>query len=168
MVPPLSGGRVQQTLERLLHLHDSPSRTAAAFALGVFFSFSPFLGLQIVVSMAIAFVAGLNRLAVFVGLNANLPWFIAPWYAGTTAIAALALGVATPATLSADLQGLIDLGWTTGAFWIRAQDILLPLVIPFIVGPTVGAALVGTGTFFVARQWLMRRARRSTAAVVIG
>ena len=28
-------------LDRLLHLHDTPRRTAAAFALGVFFSFSP-------------------------------------------------------------------------------------------------------------------------------
>ncbi len=73
MAPPVSSGRVRQALEQLLHLHDSPSRTAAAFALGVFFSFSPFFGLQIVVSMAIAFAAGLNRLAVFVGLNANLP-----------------------------------------------------------------------------------------------
>lgn len=163
---PSSGSRVQQALERLLHLHDSPSRTAAAFALGVFFSFSPFIGLQIVVSMAVAFAAGLNRLAVFVGLNANLPWFIVPWYAGTTAIAAIALGFSLPPTLSADLQGLLDLGWTTAAFWARARVMLLPLMVPFLVGPTVGAALVGVATFFVARGWLMRRAQRSAADVV--
>lgn len=151
--------------ERLLHLHDSPSRTAAAFALGVFFSFSPFIGLQIVVSMAIAFAAGLNRLAVFVGLNANLPWLIAPWYAGTTAIAALVLGYSLPPNLINELQGLLDMGWTTSAFWTRAQGMLSPLVIPFVVGPTVGAAVVGTGTFFVARGWLVRRAQRTSVVV---
>jgi len=167
VVFPAPEGRVQRILERLLHLHDSPARTAAAFALGVFFSFSPFIGLQIVASMAIAFAVGLNRLAVFVGLNANLPWFIAPWYAGTTAIAALALGFTLPPTLGADLQSLLDLGWTTGAFWTRARAMLLPLVVPFLVGPTVGAALVGAGAFFVARGWLVRRAHRAAAAAVV-
>jgi uncharacterized protein (DUF2062 family) len=167
VLPSASGSRTQRVLERLLHLHDSPSRTAAAFALGVFFSFSPFIGLQIVVSMAIAFTVGLNRLAVFVGLNANLPWLIAPWYAGTTAIAAILLGYSLPPNLSADLQALLDLGWTTAAFWRQARVMLVPLVIPFIVGPTVGAALVGVGTFFVARGWLVRRAQRSAADVVV-
>ena len=33
-------------LEQLLHTHDTPQRTAAAFALGVFFGFSPLLGLH--------------------------------------------------------------------------------------------------------------------------
>lgn len=167
MAPPVFSGRVRQALEQLLHLHDSPSRTAAAFALGVFFSFSPFFGLQIVVSMAIAFAAGLNRLAVFVGLNANLPWFMAPWYAGTTAVAAVALGFSLPPTLGADLQGLLDLGWTTAAFRARARVMLLPLILPFLVGPTVGAALVGVGTFVLARGWLVRRAQRAAAAVAV-
>ena len=58
-------------LQSLLHLHDTPRRTAAAFALGVFFSFSPFIGLQIILSFTMAFLLRLNRLAVFLGLNAR-------------------------------------------------------------------------------------------------
>ena len=33
-------------IDKLLHTHDSPERTARAFAVGVFFGFSPFLGLH--------------------------------------------------------------------------------------------------------------------------
>ena len=47
--------RTRGAIRALLHLRDTPVRTAAAFALGVFFSFSPFLGLQIVLSMLLAF-----------------------------------------------------------------------------------------------------------------
>ena len=96
-------------LDRLLHLHDTPRRTAAAFALGVFFSFTPFIGLQILVSFGIAFLLGLNRLAVFVGLNANLPWLIVPWYAGTTIAAAHAMGIAVPADVGDQVSVLFSL-----------------------------------------------------------
>src|SRR5262245_2098876 len=68
-LPRVESQRVPFSISRLFHLHDTPRRTAAAFALGVFFSFSPFLGLQIALSMALAFLLGLNRLAVLVGLN---------------------------------------------------------------------------------------------------
>ncbi len=96
-------------LDRLLHLHDTPRRTAAAFALGVFFSFSPFIGLQILCSMTLAFLLGLNRVAVFVGLNANLPWFVVPWYAGATLVAARALGVPLPEDFRAELGAVVQL-----------------------------------------------------------
>ena len=69
---------IARWIEALLHIHDTPERTAAAFALGVFFSFSPFLGLQVAASFSLAFLFRLNRVAVFAGLNANLPWFVVP------------------------------------------------------------------------------------------
>ncbi len=43
-------------LEQLLHTHDTPRRTAAAYALGVFFGFSPFLGLHTILGVALAFM----------------------------------------------------------------------------------------------------------------
>ncbi len=36
--------RVRVWLEQLLHTHDTPQRTAFAYALGVFLGFSPVLG----------------------------------------------------------------------------------------------------------------------------
>ena len=152
-------------VDKLLHLHDTPRRTAAAFALGVFFSFSPFIGLQILVSMGLAFLFGLNRLAVFIGLNANLPWFIAPWYAGTTVAAAALMGITLPADFSGEMSGLFARGIHTRDFWVHAGGLVRPLLIPYLIGPTVGAAIVGAAAYPITYAFLRRRqqALRHTA-----
>jgi uncharacterized protein (DUF2062 family) len=67
-------------LDTLLHIADTPERTAAAFALGVFFGFSPFLGLHTLLGILFAFLLNLNRVAVLLGVYSNLPWIIAPYY----------------------------------------------------------------------------------------
>jgi uncharacterized protein (DUF2062 family) len=146
-------------LERLLHLHDTPRRTAAAFALGVFFSFSPFIGLQVLCSFAIAFALGLNRLAVFVGLNTNLPWLLAPWYVGTTMLAAAALGMSLPPDFGQHLRALLDLGPFSASFWTGARDLVRPFLLPYLIGPTVGAAFIGLAAYPATRTLLERRAR---------
>jgi uncharacterized protein len=142
---------------RLLRLHDTPRRTAAAFALGVFFSFSPFLGLQIILAIGLAFLLGLNRIAVFVGLNTNLPWIIVPWYAGTTMAAAWALGMTLPAEFRGELADVFAMGLFTKVFWAQAGHLLGPFLLPFLVGPTVGAAIVGLAAY-PATYTVLRRA----------
>lgn len=161
-VPPGRRGW-HRAAEALLHLHDTPARTAAAFALGVFFSFSPFIGLQILLSMSIAFAFGLNRLAVFIGLNANLPWFLVPWYTGTTLAAAWLLGIELPDAFGTQIQTLFTSNPFTAAFWREAASIVRPLAVPVLVGPTTGAAIIGVLTYPVARTWLQRRAERNPA-----
>ena len=47
---------VRRWLDTLLHVDDTPERTAAAFALGVFFGFSPFLGFHTILGIAFAFL----------------------------------------------------------------------------------------------------------------
>jgi uncharacterized protein (DUF2062 family) len=156
---PVTGrvkGRVARAVETLLHLHDSPERTAAAFALGVFFSFSPFLGLQILLSMALAFLLGLNRLAVFVGLNANLPWFLVPWYAGLTLAAAAILGMPVTSDSQAIIDALFSTGWTLPDV-ARVVEHVRPILVPFLVGPTIGAGVVGVSAYWATRAVLVRR-----------
>ena len=46
---------VRRWLDTLLHIDDTPERTAAAFALGVFFGFSPFLGFHTMLAIVFAF-----------------------------------------------------------------------------------------------------------------
>jgi uncharacterized protein (DUF2062 family) len=154
--------RLARWLDRLLHLHDTPVRTAAAFALGVFFSFSPFLGFQILLSMLLAVLFRLNRVAVFVGLNANLPWFIVPWYVGTTLIAASVLGVATPSN-AAQIAQLFGPGWSPMSVFEQAVGLVTPVFVPFILGSTAGAAVVAVVAFVVARAVLVRRVRGDRA-----
>jgi uncharacterized protein (DUF2062 family) len=156
--PPARGRGWRRAIDGLLHLHDTPARTAAAFALGVFFSFSPFIGLQILLAMALAFALGLNRVAVFIGLNANLPWFLVPWYTGTTLAAAWLLGIELPEDFGARVATLFTTNPFTTAFWHEAAAIARPLAAPVLIGPTIGAAIVGLLSYPVARAWLTRRA----------
>src|SRR5207248_3772820 len=80
----LTRALVRRWLDALLHIDDTPERTAAAFALGVFFGFSPLLGLHTVLGVLFAFLLNLNRVAVLLGVYSHLPWVIAPYYAFVT------------------------------------------------------------------------------------
>src|SRR4029450_13481509 len=69
-----SGALVRRWLDALLHIEDTPERTAAAFALGVFFGFSPLLGLHTVLGLVFAFALNLNPVAVLIGISPTPPW----------------------------------------------------------------------------------------------
>src|SRR5437868_9085765 len=84
----LTRALIRRWLGALLHIADTPERTAAAFALGVFFGFSPFLGLHTLLGITFAFLLNLNRVAVLLGVYSNLPWVIGPYYAFTTGVVA--------------------------------------------------------------------------------
>ena len=69
----LTRGLIRRWLDALLHIQDTPERTAAAFALGVFFGFSPFLGLHTLLGVVFAFLLNLNRVAVLLGVYSQPP-----------------------------------------------------------------------------------------------
>src|SRR3954463_13891186 len=85
--------RLRRWLEQLLHTHDTPQRTAAAYALGVFFGFSPLLGLHTLLGLVFAFALNLNRVAGLLGIYSNLPWILPAYYTLTTMAGAAILGV---------------------------------------------------------------------------
>ena len=97
-------------LAQLLHTHDTPQRTAAAYAIGVFFGFSPFLGLHTVLGLCVAFALNLNRVAVLVGVYSNLPWILPPYYTLTTLAGAALLRVEVPAGLLKELGATLTAG----------------------------------------------------------
>src|SRR2546427_3036972 len=69
------GGRLTGRLRAVLHLDDAPSRIALALAVGVFISCTPFYGLQTLLSLGIATLFRLNKVATITGTWLNLPWF---------------------------------------------------------------------------------------------
>lgn len=134
-------------IDRLAGSGDTPRRTAAAFALGVCLSFSPILGLQIITGMSLAFALGLSRPAVFIGLCANLPWIMVPWYTLTTAAGAYLLGVTIRSDFRDRLAAVLDLPVYRSAFWQRAFELMSPFAASFFVGSTIGALAVGAMTY---------------------
>jgi uncharacterized protein (DUF2062 family) len=117
----------------LLHLDDPPWRVALALAIGVFISFTPFLGFQTLLALLVGTVFRLNAAVVVTGTWLNLPWFMPFVYAG-----ALQLG----AVLLPELRSLAD--------WSLA----------LLIGSTLlglGAAVL---TYVIALGVMRRRGRR--------
>ncbi len=132
--------RAPRWLEQLLHTHDTPQRTAAAYALGVFFGFSPFLGLHTVLALIFAFMLGLNRVAVVLGVYTNLPWILPAYYTVTTLAGAAVLGADVPPGLLKELSEAVSaVSW--GEFRQLAHA-LRPLFWAFILGSTAGSAIL--------------------------
>ena len=110
--PMLNSPDVRRWLDQLLHTHDTPQRTAAAYALGVFFGFSPLLGLHTVLGLVCAFALNLNRVAVLLGIYSNLPWILPAYYTLATMVGAAILRVEVPPGLLRDLSSaLADASW---------------------------------------------------------
>jgi uncharacterized protein len=124
-------------LGQLLHTHDTPTRTAAAYAIGVFFGFSPFLGLHTILGLVVAFAFNLNRVAVLLGVYSNLPWILPAYYTLATMLGAAVLNVDVPPGLLKDFrEALTDASW--GEFRSFAKT-LTPLLWSYALGSLIGA-----------------------------
>lgn len=127
-------------LDQLLHTHDTPKRTAAAYAVGVFFGFSPFLGLHTILGLVVAFAFNLNRVAVLLGIYSNLPWILPAYYTLATMGGAALLNVDVPPGLLKDFRlALTDASW--GEFRSFAKT-LTPLLWSYALGSLLGAAVL--------------------------
>jgi hypothetical protein len=142
---------VGQYLRRLLALDDTPERIALAFALGVFLAFSPLLGLHTFLGLTIAFIFGLNRVAVLLGVWVNNPWTLVPIYAAAAYIGGLLIGFP-------GAQNVPPFDWGEiwhGSFWVqgvRQWDVLKPLVLGSTILSFVSAALSYPIALYIVRR----------------
>jgi hypothetical protein len=155
----LTRALVRRWLDALLHIDDSPERTAAAFALGVFFGFSPLLGFHTLLGLLFAFLLNFNRVAVLLGVYSNLPWFLAPYYAVATMLGSELIGMRLPADFRGRLGALFELSLFHAEFWQRLVNLVRPLLWPYAVGSTVGAILLATAAYHVALAFVNSRRR---------
>ena len=151
-------------VQKLAGSNDSPKRTAAAFAFGIFLSFSPFLGFQIATGMAVALLLRLNRAAVLIGLCTNLPWLILPWYSLTTYLGSLIVGQPIGEDFGTRLSTLLALPFYRLEFWQRAYDLVAPFFWGFMVGSTLGGIVMGVAAYFVTVPLLTRLRAQSRFA----
>ncbi len=142
---------VGQYLRHLFALDDTPERIALAFALGVFLAFSPLLGLHTILGLSIAFIFGLNRVAVLLGVFVNNPWTLVPIYGTATYIGGLLIGFP-------EKQSLPPIDWNTvwhGSFWIhtiRQLHVLKLIVVGSTILSVLGAVLSYPVALYMVRQ----------------
>jgi uncharacterized protein (DUF2062 family) len=154
-----SSPRVRRWLDQLLHTHDTPERTAAAYALGVFFGFSPLLGLHTVLGLACAFALNLNRVAVLLGVYSNLPWILPAYYSISTAVGAAILGVRIPPGLMGELTDALSNRSLTDVQ--RLAHALAPMAWAFVLGSTLGSLLLALVAYRVSLTMVTAHRRRS-------
>jgi uncharacterized protein len=150
--------RIRRWLDQLLHTHDTPQRTAAAYALGVFFGFSPFLGLHTVLGLVFAFALNLNRVAVLLGIYSNLPWILPAYYTLATMLGATILRVQVPPGLLRELtDALADASW---ADFRHLAHALTPLLWGYGLGSLIGAVILALIAYRVSLAMVIAHRRR--------
>ncbi|PYQ20426.1 MAG: hypothetical protein DMF81_18670 [Acidobacteria bacterium] len=145
-------GRLRRTVQLLLHLEDTPHRTALAFGIGLWLAFFPILGIHTGIALLFAFLCRLNRAAILVGVYFSNPWTVAPLYIAGTMLGCAVLGVPT--------EGLESIDWDLhGAQFYRALAASLrPYLWPFILGNTVLGIIAGL-VGYVALRFVLERKR---------
>src|SRR5215213_5567486 len=125
---PASGSKrsFRALLQQVLHLRESPQRTAVAFALGVFIAFSPAYGLHTVMVVLFTWLFGLNFVALMAGAFVNNPWTIVPILGATYWTGAVLMGRTDVPTFN----------WQDLSFTGVYQQVL-PYAIPFALGGLV-------------------------------
>lgn len=147
---------MRERLIRILRNAGPPRRAAAAFALGVFLSFSPFLGFQTLLGFAVALTFRLSRVVMFAGLCMNLPWLMLPWYTLATVAGAVALRQPVSADLGLTLSRLFDLPLMSRVFWTQSIGLLAPFLWSFVLGSTAGALVLSAAAYAVVVRYLSR------------
>jgi uncharacterized protein len=138
-------------LRKLLNLEDTPERIALAFSVGIFFAFSPFLGLHTFLGLLVAFLFGLNRPAVLIGVFVNNPWTLIPIYTAATYLGGIIIGF-PPAV------DLPSFGWKhiwDSQFWTQLAK-QWRLIKPLFLGSTILSVTISLFSYAMARQLIIK------------
>ena len=136
-------------LKQILHLRESPQRTALAFAIGVFIAFSPTYGLHTLMVLFCTWALGLNFLALMIGAFINNPWTIVPILGATYWVGALLLGRSDGPTFD----------WHDLSFTAVYQQVM-PYAVPFFLGGLV-LSLLGAVLAYPLAYYFLAKHRQS-------
>lgn len=136
-------------LRQVLHLQESPERTALAFAIGIWIAFSPFYGLHTIFVVFGTWLFRLNFIAIMAGNLINNPWTTVPILGLTYWTGAFILGrTETPSFNWTDLS--------LGAIY----DQVMPYVIPFFIGG-FALSMLAMAIAYPLAYYLISKYRRS-------
>jgi uncharacterized protein len=142
--------RIRTLFKQLLHLDESPHRTALAFAVGVFIAFSPTYGLHTLSAIVTSWAFRLNFIALMAGTLINNPWTLVPILGATfwTGFQVMAMPDIAPLDWS-------DLSLTSVYVHIR------PYAVPFFLGGLVlsmiGSIIAYPLAYYVISQYRSRK-----------
>ena len=146
----LSMESLRQRLTEVLHLQETPHRTALAFAIGVFIAFAPHYLLHTASTVFCAWLFRLNYVAVLLGSLINNPWTLIPILAASLYTGMFVIGESSHPTIE----------WaylTTDNLF----DTLSPYLVPFVIGACILAVIASLLSYPIMR-WTISRYRSMT------
>jgi uncharacterized protein (DUF2062 family) len=146
---------VRSLFRRILHLRESPQRTALAFAVGVFIAFSPTYGLHTAMVVFCTWAFGLNFIALFAGAFINNPWTLVPILGVTFWTGALIVGD----------SGLPSFTWDDLSF-AGIYHQVMPYALPFFVGGVI-LSIAGALIAYPLAYYIISRYRHPHAAASV-
>lgn len=148
---------LQRTTRALLQIGEDPKRTALSFSIGVFFGFSPFLGLHTVLGLGTALLFRLNKVAMLIGVYANNPWIVVPFYGAATWLGIQVTGL--PEGLSLPSVGFLEIFTLQFWEWLLSQwRVLIPAFVGSTILCTLLALLAYPSCLWFLRKFAARRA----------
>ncbi len=145
---------MKELIKKLLHIEDTPKRTALTYSIGVFLGFSPFLGFHTLGGLAIAVLFHLNRIAILIGVWTNTPWWIVPYYTIATYLGMWIVGYRIDIGLFREIFRLgLERGFVGRDFWthIASQSGLL---LSFMVGSLILSTLFALIAYPLSLRWI--------------
>jgi uncharacterized protein len=145
---------LKELVKSLLHIEDTPERTAFAYAVGVFLGFSPFLGFHTLAGLAVAFLFRLNRVAILLGVWSNAPWWVIPYYTLATSAGMWLTGFRIENSSIRELLRLgMDRGFCDSQFWscLASQ---WGFLWSFTVGSLILTTLLALAAYPLSRGWI--------------
>jgi uncharacterized protein len=146
----LSMESLRQRLVQVLHLQETPHRTALAFAIGAFIAFAPHYLFHTASVVLCAWLFRLNYVAVFLGSLINNPWTLIPILAASLYTGLFLVGEASSTTVEWE-QLTMD----------NIFDMLWPYLIPFLIGACTLAVIASLLAYPIMR-WTITRYRNGT------
>lgn len=138
-------------LKQVLHLQESPHRTALAFAVGSAIAFCPFYGFHMVMVGVCSWAFKLNFIALLAGALINNPWTIVPVLGATYWTGAVLLGRSESP----------EFDWSELGFRAIYEQVM-PYAVPFTVGGIV-LSLVAAVISYPLALYLITKHRQTAA-----
>jgi len=125
----------------IFQIQDTPHRIALAFAIGVFWGFSPILGLHTIGAFVTAWLLRLNKLATIVGVCAGNPWTLVPAYTFCLWLGTKLLGIE---------EMLPDIDWSNMSL-IHMFNEMAYLLKPFVLGSLILSTVLCIASYFIIK-----------------
>lgn len=138
-------------LRQVLHLQESPHRTALAFAIGSAIAFCPFYGFHMALVGLCTWAFKLNFIALLAGALINNPWSIVPILGATYWTGAVLLGRSESPSFD----------WSELGFRAIYEQVM-PYAVPFAVGGVV-LSLIAALLSYPLALYLITKHRQNAA-----